>query len=87
MSARRFPPPWTVEEQFAVRDRDGQALAYVYFDDPRAAAKPVTRDDARRIAANIAKLPDRAGLYTKEQWKQTKSGLSLLNMAVAWSRS
>jgi hypothetical protein len=58
---RRFPPPWSVEEQetwFAVCDREGQKLAYVYFDDPRAAAKPLTRDEARRIAANIAKLPE-----------------------------
>ena len=61
MTERRFPPPWSVEEQktwFAVRDRDGQQLAYVYFDDARAAAKPLTRDEARRIAANIAKLPE-----------------------------
>jgi len=40
VSARRFPPPWTVEEQpacFVVRDREGQQLAYVYFEDePRA---------------------------------------------------
>jgi len=43
---------------FAARDRDGQQLAYVYFDDPRAAAKPLTRDEARRTAANIAKLPE-----------------------------
>ena len=60
-SPRRFPPPWTVEEQetwLAVRDREGQQLAYIYFDDPRAAAKPLTRDEARRIAANIARLPE-----------------------------
>ena len=36
MTARRFPPPWTVEETdacFIVRDHNGQALAYVYFED------------------------------------------------------
>jgi hypothetical protein len=32
MPERRFPPPWSVEEQrFIVRDANGQALAYVYF--------------------------------------------------------
>jgi hypothetical protein len=32
--ARRFPPPWSVEELdacFVVRDHGGQALAYIYF--------------------------------------------------------
>jgi len=62
MPSRRFPPPWTVEEYndacFIVRDNDGQQLAYVHFDNPRAAAKPLTRDEARSIAANIAKVPE-----------------------------
>ena len=63
MAARRFPPPWSVEEQdacYVVRDRDGQQLAYVYFeDDPsrRSAAKLLKRDEARRIAANIESCP------------------------------
>ena len=61
MYTSRFPPPWSVEEgdnYFVVHDREGQQLAYVHFDNPSAAAKPLTRDEARRIAANIAKVPD-----------------------------
>jgi hypothetical protein len=63
-SPRRFPPPWTVEEQpacFCVRDLNGQQLAYVYFEEEpgrRSAAKLLTKDEARRIAVNIAKLPE-----------------------------
>jgi hypothetical protein len=40
---------------------DGQQLAYVYYSNEpgrRSAAKLLSKDEARRIAANIAKLPD-----------------------------
>jgi hypothetical protein len=35
LPARRFPPPWSVEEldaRFVVRDANGQALSYVYYE-------------------------------------------------------
>jgi K+/H+ antiporter YhaU regulatory subunit KhtT len=60
----RLLPPWSAEELDAcviVWDRDGQALAYVYFEDEprrRAAAKLLTREEARQIAADITKLPE-----------------------------
>jgi hypothetical protein len=46
MADRRFPPPWTVEETdacFIVRDHNGQALSYVYFE----------IEPGRRTAANL----------------------------------
>jgi hypothetical protein len=63
-SPRRFPAPWSAELQpnyYVVRDADGRQLAYVYFENEpgrRSAAKLLTKDQARRIAANIAKLPE-----------------------------
>ena len=45
-----FPPPWSVD-CFIVRDANGQALAYVYFEEEPgrcAAANFLTRDEARR---------------------------------------
>src|SRR6516164_7401067 len=55
-STRRFPAPWSAELQpnyYVVRDANGQQIAYIYYSnepDRRAAAKLLTKDEARRIA-------------------------------------
>ena len=64
MAARRFPRPWSVEDIgacFVVKDSNGQKLACVYYEEEprrRSAAKLLSKDEARRIAANVAKLPE-----------------------------
>jgi hypothetical protein len=64
LTERHFPLPWIVEELeacFYVCNSAGQKLAYIYFEDEpgrRTAAKLLTRDEARRIAVDFAKLPD-----------------------------
>jgi hypothetical protein len=45
---------------YVVRDANGQALAYVYSrptETDAMQAKVLTDDEARRVAANIARLP------------------------------
>jgi hypothetical protein len=64
MPTRRFTPPWDIDDNvscFIVRDNNGQPLSYVYYEQEpgrRTAAGLLTRDEARRIAINIAKLPE-----------------------------
>ena len=61
---RRFPPPWTIEQipgGFKVIDATGQSLAYLYARDTQSdaiMANVLTTDEARRMASNIAKLPE-----------------------------
>jgi hypothetical protein len=64
MPQRRFPPPWPPRKPdacFIVREATGKELGHFYFEDEpgrRAAAKLLTRDEARRIAVSAAKLPE-----------------------------
>ena len=61
--ARRFPPPWSIietDESFAVIDATGFNLAYLYFAEGQRGfhMARLTRDEARRIANAIARLPE-----------------------------
>lgn len=64
MEPRRFPLPWTVQhngDAYWVEDASGQRFAYCYFRDARSIGTGrsyLTRDQARRIASNVAKLPE-----------------------------
>jgi hypothetical protein len=52
VETRHFPPPWSAEETeacFIVRDANGQALAYVYFEE----------EPGRRAAASALPPPRR----------------------------
>ena len=63
LKQKRFPAPWSIEQipgGYKVKDANGQSLAHVYGRETKAdadIANVLTMDEARRIAANIAKLP------------------------------
>jgi hypothetical protein len=62
--SRRFPAPWHADKipgGYVIRDANRQARAYVYARATTAdaiQAKVLTQDEARRIALNIAQLPE-----------------------------
>jgi hypothetical protein len=66
ITSRRFPAPWRAEPIRAAMSlaANGQAVAYLYSrdnEDEARQAKVLAKDEARRIAANIPRLPKLLG--------------------------
>jgi hypothetical protein len=59
---RRLERPWMVEETssaFIVRTANHLVVSLIYFDsEPRRPSFNLTKDEARRVARSIARLPD-----------------------------
>jgi hypothetical protein len=71
-SARRFPPPWMIEEQeacFTVRDENGQTLAYVYFEE-----EPVSHRSRFGPGVKLRGLVCRRGRSGSSCWRFVLQG-------------
>ena len=68
ISKRRFPPPWSVDRRllYSLRRANGQALAYVYFEEEpgrRACTQASGRVGAAK--ARAPRPPFRAGSFQR----------------------
>jgi hypothetical protein len=70
-AASRFPGrSRRIPRSFIVKDATGQALGYFYYDEEpqrRSINKRLSKDEARQMAADFAKLPELTGLHASFQ--------------------
>jgi hypothetical protein len=71
MAPRRFPPPWSITDigsSWEVRDASGFVIVWVCYEHRirggDTVAERLTRDEARRFARAIAKLPELLGTHS-----------------------
>lgn len=58
---RRLPAPWTpveIPDGWRIDDAEGKFLCYVYAHDDGREWQQLTAEEARRVASNIARLPE-----------------------------
>ena len=87
LMSRRFPPLWQVHQVpggFKVLDANGQALVYVDArETPEQAniARTLTVDEARRIAVNVAGLPNRLSFWQCSYNERLRGGVQLRSLS------
>ncbi len=77
----RLPPPWTVrhdDDAYWVEAADGQKFGFTYFREGASVGAHgdvrVSRELARRIVANMARLPDLLQALKMVNWRQQNVG-------------
>ena len=77
----RLPPPWSVhhnQDSYWVEDASGQRFAFVYYRRDAMVGTDrsvrVSEDLARRIAGNVARLPDLLQALKMVNWRQQNTG-------------
>src|ERR1700712_846855 len=87
---RRFFAPWRIVEfdgAFRIEDAAALPLAYAYYSEDsarRAVSSYMSREEAQRIALNIAALPDlRAALQEKEGAGELQAEVVALRVQLA----